>query len=98
MLIDLDTVDAGYKLPDGSSIKYMAYTDDLCIVDNDIEGINAMIHKIEEFSNWAQLQFNTSKCASLSMMSSKSRKYVESFSPKPYNQQISALKWEERYK
>ena len=98
MLIGLDTVDAGYKLPDGSSIKYMAYADDLCIVDNDIEGINAMIHKIEEFSNWAQLQFNTSKCASLSMMNSKSRKYVESFSPKLNNQHIPALKWEERYK
>ena len=79
MLIGLDQVeDAGYKFSDGSTLKYLAYADDLCISDHERQGIEHIIKKISEFADRANLTFNTSKCASLSAINSKSRKYVES--------------------
>lgn len=71
MLIGLDQIDCGYKFSDGRSIKYLAYADDLCIIDSTQDGINAMMQKLEEFSTWAHLTFNHSKCASLSMINRK---------------------------
>lgn len=99
MLTGIDQeVDAGYEFQDGSKIRYLAYADDLCIAAHTKNDINRMISRIEDFTNWAGLRFNTSKCASLSAINSKTRKYVESFSPTLNNQPIVALKWEERYK
>ena len=62
------------------------------------QGIEHMIKKMREFADWANLTFNISKCASLSAINNKSRKYVESYSPNFGNQAILALNWEERYK
>ena len=58
------------------------------------QDIESMI-EIEEFTDWAQLKFNTSKCASLN---SQSRKYVESYSPILDGKPVPALKWEQTYK
>ena len=82
LLLGLDETDAGYELSDGSRIKYLAYADKLCILANDKFDIQQMISRMEEFTKRSNLQFNTSKCASLSCINSKSTKYVESFSPK----------------
>ena len=50
MLIGLDQVeDAGYKLSDGLTLKYLAYADDLCSFDHERQGIEHMIKKIREF-------------------------------------------------
>ena len=43
------------------------------------QDIETMIQRMEEFTEWAQLKFNTAKCASLSAINNQSRKYVEFF-------------------
>lgn len=98
MLLGLDEVDAGYEFADGNRIKYLAYADDLCIMDHNKDGIERMIEMMEEFTRWAHLCFNTSKCASISAINHRTRMYVEPYSPMLNNQAIPALKWDERHK
>ena len=50
-----------------------------------------------KFMDWAGLNFNVKKCASLSCINSTPRKYVQSFSPLVKGSPIHALKWGERY-
>ncbi len=57
-----------------------------------------MINKLEEFTQWAGLEFNPQKCIALSAINATSQKYVESFSPKVNGVPIPALKQEDRYK
>ena len=81
LLLGLDQLNTGYTFADGSQIQYLAYADDLCIVSHDKDNIEKMIQRMEEFINWAQLQFNSSKCVALLAINSKSQKQVESYSP-----------------
>ena len=80
MLIGLDNANAGYAFSDQLRLKYLAYADDLCIIGTTKDEIHTMMNTIEKFCAWAQLEFNVDKCAALSMINSKPRKYVESFS------------------
>ena len=66
MPLGLDECKAGYNFADGNSLKYLANADDLCIMAHTKKDIQDMIHKLEEFTNWADLQFNNTKCAALS--------------------------------
>ncbi len=74
------------------------HADDLCIFSHAKSEITNMIDKLEEFTQWASLEFNPQKCAALSAINASSRKYVGSFSPKINGVPIPALKWEDRYK
>ena len=98
MLHGIDRVDGGYKLSPSLTIKYLAYADDLCIVAHSKEDINKFITVMIEFMDWAGLNFNVEKCASLSCINSTPRKYVQSFSPLVKGNPIRALKWGERYR
>ena len=98
MLIGLDNANAGYAYNSQLRLKYLAYTYDLCIIGTTKDEIHTMVSIIEKFCAWAQLEFNVNKCAALSMINSKPRKYVESFSPSLQGQPVKALGWTDRYK
>lgn len=88
----------GYKLPNGSMVRVLAYADDICILSHSKEDIQEMLNKINDFAKWAGLNFNPAKCGALSMINNSNRKYVEHFQPKLGPDLLPALKWEDHYR
>ena len=98
ILPTLEGMDGGYTFENGSTVRILAYVDDLCLLGHTKEAIQTMLDKLYEFCLQARLTFNPSKCGALSMINSPSRKYVEPFHPNLGQDPIPALKWEDRYK
>ena len=99
VLPQLERTDDGYRFRGGATVSSLAYADDLCLIGTTKDGINHMLGTTANFLKWAGLQLNLSKCASLSMINDRKRKYVEPFQPDiGEGRTIPALKWEDRYK
>lgn len=65
LLLGLDKLSGGYSFSSNLTIKYLAYTDDLCLVCHSREEVTAFIRCLTDFADWAQLHFKPSKCAIL---------------------------------
>ncbi|XP_023211510.1 uncharacterized protein LOC111614368 [Centruroides sculpturatus] len=57
----------GYAL-EGESIDILAYADDLVLVSSTAEGLQQQLDHISCWANWAGLQFNPAKCATLTVL------------------------------
>ena len=58
-----------------------------------------MLQQINKFFTLADLELNTAKCGSLSMINNRKEKYVEPYSPDlDDDHSIPAWKWEDSYK
>ena len=64
LLRGVEDLKGGY-LFDEFTLKVLAYADDLCLVANPPEELQALLKRAEEFASWAALRFNIRKCGTL---------------------------------
>ena len=89
---------AGYRIAN-STIKSLAYADDLCILASTSETMQAMLDRIHQASRWAGLTFSPRKCASLSVIrSQRSRQRIDNEVFKMGGVVIPTMAWADHYK
>ncbi len=99
LLPALNSTGSGYTLDNGTTIRQLAYADDVCLFGSSQEDISRMLSIVHEFGVWSGLKLNVQKCGCLSVINNSSRgRYVEAFSPSYGDQAIPSLKWEESYR
>ena len=76
LLHHLSASDVGYRLA-GDSINSLAYADDVCIAAPSKAGLQHLLNRCSDFTEWAHLTFNTRKCPSLCMVNSVSPIFVD---------------------
>ena len=88
----------GYSFGEALEVKCLAYADDLAIAASREEDVRMMLTRLEEFSRWANVDFNVAKCASLSTTYQAGKRVVlqQCFTLK--GQAIPVMTWEDRYK
>ena len=90
---------SGYTLDNGTTIRQLAYADDVCLFGSSQEDISCMLSIVHEFGVWSGLKLNVQKCGCLSVINNSSRgRYVWVFSTLYGDQAIPSLKWEDSYR
>ena len=98
LLPALDGTNHGYIMDNGTTIKQLAFADDLCVIATSNEDVQNALNVIRDFSSWTGLRLNTRKCGCLSAINSSSKgRYVEPISPLYGDEAIPALQWEDKY-
>ncbi len=80
------------------NLRSLAYADDLCVLGETKEGVQKMLDRISEFTEWEHLTFNTKKCGSLTLAYKQQKLYADPFPPTINGDPIPDLKWEDRYR
>ena len=83
----------GYSSSNGLEVKSLAYADDLAIASSLEEEIKMMLARLEEFTSWAHLRFNVTKCATYQ----GGKRVVLQFSFQLQGQDIPVMEWEDCY-
>eukprot|EP00731_Ephydatia_muelleri_P034285 Em0054g8a len=82
-----------------STVKSLAYTDDLCVFASSPAIMQGVLDKVCVTCNWAGLTFSPKKCATLSIVrSQRARQRVATQEFHLGSVMIPAMKWEDRYK
>eukprot|EP00731_Ephydatia_muelleri_P013824 Em0007g1134a len=90
--------EAGYKIAN-STIKSLAYADDLCILASSPQKLQEMLDRLHLASTWAGLSFSPRKCAALSIVRSyRARQRVDNCIYKLGDTVVPTMAWEDRYK
>ena len=69
----------------------LAYADDLCLASSTTDEMQRMIVEVEAFFRWAGLALNATKCAALTVVNSRGRRFVNDFSLQLEGGSIPAL-------
>ena len=80
-----------------TTLNSLAYADDLSLLCEDKAKLAPVLERVHAFAQWANLTFNVSKCGSLTMVTSKPKKFVDPFEPQLGPNSIPALKWEDSW-
>ena len=78
-------------------VTILAYADDLCLVTETSQQLQALLHMTHEYAGWAGLTFKPTKCATLSLNNRAQRHYVESTPFTLGDEQLPTLRWEDHY-
>ena len=90
--------EAGYRTAN-STIKSLAYADDLCVLASRPEKLQEMLDSLHLASSWAGLSFSPKKCAALSIVRSyRARQRVTNHAYKLGNTVVPIMAWEDRFK
>ncbi|XP_023211847.1 uncharacterized protein LOC111614713 [Centruroides sculpturatus] len=65
-LRNIQDLNNGYSL-NGFPISVLAYADDIALISNTAEGLQAQLNTIQDWTNWANIKFNITKCGTLSV-------------------------------
>ncbi|KAL5510064.1 hypothetical protein EMCRGX_G005537 [Ephydatia muelleri] len=88
----------GYHIGDKVAINHLAYADDVCVIAGSKMQGQALLDRCVEFTSWAGLTFNATKCGSICAINNVSPMYVDTNSLHLGNDIIPALTWRQRYK
>ncbi|KAL5509850.1 hypothetical protein EMCRGX_G005289 [Ephydatia muelleri] len=90
--------EAGYKIAN-STIKSLAYADDLCVLASSPQKLQEMVDRLHRASLWAGLAFSPRKCAALSIVRSyQARQRVDNRTYKLVDTVVPTMAWGDRYR
>ncbi len=98
LLPALNNTGSGYTLDNGTTIRQLAYADDVCLFGSSQEDVSRMLSIVHTFGVWSGLKLNVQKFGCLSVINNSSRGRYAEFSPSYGDQAIPSLKWEDTYR
>ena len=88
----------GYAIGGDTKIAALAYADDLCLMAESLEQLQAMLEQATDFADWAGLTFRPNKCATLMINNRAPRHFVEKTEFHMGSGKLPSMRWEDHYR